>query len=233
MSGSITPTTGSHLNAFTAIGARAAADGKRADASGAAAAAPHDQVTVSGPSNALLLADAVSTLDLALGAGRDAATLLASLRDSARDGDLAAATEQFAQLSQTLAQGGPLLHGESLSVVVDSNGAALALPGVNAQAGGPVVSLQGEQLGDSGALSKNADDSLARLDAALAKLSTFGQKLSAHASVLAGADNAQGATDLDADGARLLALNVRQGLAGQSAAMANSDPQRLLALFRE
>jgi hypothetical protein len=39
--------------------------------------------------------------------------------------------------------------------------------------------------------------------------------------------------DLDADGARLLALQVRQGLEGVgSAPIANADPQSVLSLFR-
>jgi hypothetical protein len=37
----------------------------------------------------------------------------------------------------------------------------------------------------------------------------------------------------DAEGARLLALQVRQSLLGSNAAIANSAPQALLSLFRE
>jgi hypothetical protein len=47
-------------------------------------------------------------------------------------------------------------------------------------------------------------------------------------SVLAG----PGATDLDADGARLQALMVQQTLAARGSGVANQAPQALLALFR-
>jgi hypothetical protein len=40
-------------------------------------------------------------------------------------------------------------------------------------------------------------------------------------------------TDLDADGARLMALQVRQGLeAAGAGAIANVEPQAVLSLFR-
>jgi hypothetical protein len=40
------------------------------------------------------------------------------------------------------------------------------------------------------------------------------------------------ARDLDADGARLMALQVRQSMTDSGLAIANSDPQTILALFR-
>jgi hypothetical protein len=60
------------------------------------------------------------------------------------------------------------------------------------------------------------------------------QRVSAHEGVLAAAERlGQGAArDLDADGARLMALQVRQSMAESGLSIANSDPQAILALFK-
>ncbi|MEJ0059510.1 MAG: hypothetical protein WDM79_08050 [Terricaulis sp.] len=70
----------------------------------------------------------------------------------------------------------------------------------------------------------------------LERLSEALRALEAHQGFLGaaqGAANANVRTDLDADAARLLALQVRQGLdAAGGAAIANVEPQAVLALFR-
>jgi len=74
---------------------------------------------------------------------------------------------------------------------------------------------------------------------ATGNLPSEADQIAAHAGLVAQASQAlqdvtSGATqpDLNGEGARLLALHLRQQLAGQSLSIANQAPQSLLALLR-
>ena len=71
--------------------------------------------------------------------------------------------------------------------------------------------------------------------AGLAQMNGQAAQIQTHLGVvtqLSGALSDQTTPDLDADGARLQALQVQQALAGLSQGIANQAPQALLSLFR-
>lgn len=200
------------------------------------------------------LDDATAKLDLALAIGRQAAGLLTKLRDAARsaiggDTDKASANANFTALLQqysgvvngAIDSGADLLAGQSLTVAIDPEAAPVTVPGYDLRLKGQpgaedVLKLSlVTDLSDPTAVARDADASLARLDTALGRLSGASQRLGSHASFLSALDSAVGAnvTDLDAEGARLTALQVRQTLTGFNAAIANSSPSNLLTLFRD
>jgi hypothetical protein len=76
--------------------------------------------------------------------------------------------------------------------------------------------------------------SLEKLQEAMTRLLDAMRALEAHQGFLGAAEGAANVrSDLDADSARLLALQVRQGLeAAGSASIANVEPQAVLSLFR-
>jgi flagellin len=202
------------------------------------------------------LDDATAKLDLALAAGRQAAGLLTQLRDAARsaiggsDADKVSANANFTALLQRYGDvvnnaidgGAGLLSGQSLTVALDPEAAPLTVQGydlrLKSQPGAEdVLKLSAQtDLSDPAAVARDADASLARLDTALGRLSGASQRLGSHASFLSALDNAVAddvTPDLDAEGARLTALQVRQTLTGFNAAIANSAPSNLLTLFRD
>lgn len=205
------------------------------------------------------LTKAAGSLDLALGAGREAANILSQMRDLARaaaSGDDAARTaadQGFKALLQRYDQvvsgaidaGASSLAGQSLSLSVDPDAPAITVPGFDLRlkddpGAEDVLRLtRGASLADpvsAAAAARDADSSLARIDIALGRLSGASQKLAAHDGFLGALDKAVAndvETDLDAEGARLTALQVRQTLAGGQSAIANTAPSALLALFVE
>lgn len=201
------------------------------------------------------LDDATAKLDLALAIGRQAAGLLTKLRDAARsaigggDTEKASANANFTALLKQYSDavngaidGADLLAGESLTVSLDPEAAPVTVQGYdlrlkNQPGAEDVLKLSaGTDLSDPAAVARDADASLARLDTALGRLSGASQRLGSHASFLSALDSAVGANvvaDLDAEGARLTALQVRQTLTGFNAAIANSAPSNLLTLFRD
>jgi flagellin len=81
-----------------------------------------------------------------------------------------------------------------------------------------------------------AERSLARIDAGLRRLGAEGARLDQHERLLGALDTALAQAvepDLGAEAARLMALQVRQDLAGGAGPIANARPNALLALFRE
>ncbi|MGE3303549.1 MAG: hypothetical protein AB7M12_10585 [Hyphomonadaceae bacterium] len=196
------------------------------------------------------LEGAIGKLDLALGAGREAANVVAQIRDLARSGagaDADAALKSLLQrysdiIDGAVAGGADMLAGGATQVSVDPDAPPVTVQGYDLRlkdnpGAEDVLRLSaGASLADAGAAARDADASLARLDTALSRLSGAAQKLSAHDGFLASLESAVGAdvdVDLDAEGARLLALQVRQGLAGAGGAIANARPAALLELFRE
>jgi flagellin len=208
------------------------------------------------------LTDARGKLDLALAAGREGAGILSQLRDVARaaaNGDAAtsaasaASGDTFKALLQKYDQvvsgavdgGAGILAGQSLTLTVDPDAAPIDVQGydmrLKAQPGAEdVLRLSSDaNIGDAASAASAARDSeasLARMDTALGRLSAAAQKLGSHASFLSALDSSVAnavSPDLDAEGARLTALQVRQSLAGANGAIANSSPSGLLGLFRE
>jgi flagellin len=220
-----------------------------------------DAVSISGAANLGAhdaLANARKVVDLALGAGREGASILAQMRDLARaaietsdadaraqlDGQFQALRAKYAETIDSAIKGGAdLLNGSSLSVTLDSEGAPVTIAGYDlrlkdAPGAEDVLRLSraSSLLSDPLGVARDADASLARVDTALSRLSGASQRLSAHDQFLSALDGATAgliSEPADAEGARLLALQVRQGLLGSNAAITNSAPNALLTLFRE
>lgn len=205
------------------------------------------------------LTQAGGSLDLALAAGREAANIVSQMRDLARaaasgdDGARAGADQSFKALLQRYDQvvtgaidgGASALAGQSVSLDVDPDAPPINVQGFDLRlkddpGAEDVLRLsKSASLADqssAAAAARDADSSLARIDIALGRLSGASQKLAAHDGFLGALDRAVAndvAPDLDAEGARLMALQVRQTLAGSQAAIANSAPSALLSLFVE
>jgi flagellin len=203
------------------------------------------------------LAEAAGSLDLALAAGREAANIVAQIRDLARSaaaGDSGAAAEpQFRALLQRYGQvingaiegGAGVLAGASLTVPVDPEAPPVTVQGYDLQlkdqpGAEDVLRLStASSVADSSSATvaaRDADASLARIDTALSRLSGASQRLAAHDGFLRTLDGALARgidPDLDTEGALLTALQVRQSLGGAGSAIANSAPGALLSLFRE
>lgn len=184
----------------------------------------------------------------ALAIGHDAQAMLLQARElvSGDDPDAQAKLEDllsgFAErIESAIGQGARLVSGSSLSVQAEPGSASVVVPGVDltlkADPGEDDV-LQvaaGAQVEDSG-LAQAVQTSLERLQDAMQRLLDAARSLEAHQGFLGAAEGAASAgvrTDLDADAARLLALQVRQGLDNAGGrAIANVEPQAVLSLFR-
>jgi hypothetical protein len=97
-----------------------------------------------------------------------------------------------------------------------------------------VIGVPAEAQANDPALPQAVQRSMEKLQEAMTRLLESVRALEAHQGFLGaveGAANVRG--DLDADSARLLALQVRQGLEAVGApAIANVEPQAVLSLFR-
>ena len=235
----------------------------RTPTAAATTATARDSVALSGDADLTNVHDALdgarSVTDLALAAGREGANLLSQMRDLARaavtadDPTRADLNTQFQSLLKQYGDtignavdgGARLLAGESLSIALDAGSAPVTVPGYDLRLKTDPGAEDALRLSTTSNLSdesaaraaaRDADASLARVDTALSRLSGASQRLSAHENFLSSLDGAlQGGVrePADAEGARLLALQVRQTLLGANAAIANSAPQALLSLFRE
>jgi hypothetical protein len=98
-----------------------------------------------------------------------------------------------------------------------------------------VLSLSSDaQLSDP-AFQSQVQSSLDAVQSMMTRYSDAARGLQAHQGFLGAVNDANASvrTDLDADGARLMALQVRQGLeAAGAGAIANVEPQAVLSLFR-
>lgn len=189
---------------------------------------------------------AIGALDVAIGAGGSVLGQMAVLRDLAAE-HAEATPEKRASLAESferlVARIDDLIdsawtNGVNLIAGAPEGGLRVdaALDG-----GGPLViapedfrGLAGLGLSDADALGA----ALAQLSDGLSRLTEYARKLDAHAGFLGKlSDVAQtlgpNEAGLDADGARLQALSVRQSLQGGGFAIANAAPVSVLALFRE
>ena len=208
------------------------------------------------------VADARDAIDYAIATGREARGILGDARDTALraadpatpDAARAASDVSFRGALQKLSQlvdgavanGAPLLAGDALSVRADpDSGAGYDVAGLDLRLGevasedATVQLTRNSTVADQAGAAQSAraaDQSLARLDAGLRRLDTESGRLGQHDRVLGALDaSLKGSvtTDFDAEGARLLALQVRQDLSQSTAPIANAKPNAVLSLFRE
>jgi flagellin len=208
----------------------------------------------------LAIAGASTALDVGLAAGREAAGVLSQMRDLARaavnggagpsagigDAQFKALLQRYSQIiDNAIAGGADILSGKALTLQVDPDTPPVTVQGYdmrlkNEPGTEDVLRLStSSSLADDGSAisaARDADASLARLDTALSRLSGASQKLAAHDGFLATLDGATAKLvdpEINGESARLIALQVRQTLAGANAAIANSGPGSLLSLFVE
>lgn len=181
----------------------------------------------------------VAELHEALAVGHEAQAMLVKVQALARSGgdqaELDAALADYAaKRDAAIARGARVAAGQDVAVQAEPGGAAVTIPGVDLSLGGGVIAIAANaQVSDSG-LAAAALGSLETLQGEMSKLLESARALEAHQGFLGAAEAAMGVRgDLDADSARLLALQVRQGLqAAGSAPIANAEPQAVLSLFR-
>ncbi len=181
----------------------------------------------------------------ALAIGHDAQSLLVNLQALLRSGGSQAEADAllsaFAKrVEDAVAQGNVLSAGEDVQVQAEPGAAPLTISGVDLRlkddpGGEDVMTVARDARLDDPALPKTLQQSLEALQGAMARLLDTVRALEAHQGFLGAVENSVAGVrhDLNADSARLLALQVRQGLesAGPSP-IANVEPQAVLALFR-
>jgi flagellin len=199
---------------------------------------------------------AAAVSDVGVSAGQTISQLLAALRDKAAaaqtasgdqkaglDADFQGILKTIDQIATSASfQGVKMLDGSAgdLSFKADTSGeATITLPGQDFTVGGPVLSLAGSDLlgssDDIASLLGQVDAASAGLTQHLSQMSARSEQIQGHLSVVGQLQSALSGgqtADLDADGARLQALQLQQALSGQGAGVANQAPQTLLSLFR-
>jgi hypothetical protein len=205
-----------------------------------------DRVDVGGPAAWAAARDSVQAglaqVHRALAAGHEAQSMLVQAQDLARAGasqdDLAALMRGYAdRLDAILGQAGGVAAGEDIAVYAEPGAAPVIVHGVDLRlkqtpGEADVIAVSAHARIDDPALPAAAQRSLENLQGAMEKLFTAARALEAHQGFLGAAELANAANaDLDAESARLLALQVSQSLAGRGA-IANAEPQSVLALFK-
>jgi hypothetical protein len=201
--------------------------------------AAQDRVELSGPAALAASRESVASglaqVQQALSVARDAQTMLLKLADpkAGQDG-LGAVLQEYAARFSAAAQTNALIKGQSLSVNAEPSSPPLSISGADLSLSGDVLGISRDAAAGDSALSNAAQGSLDRLQGVLDKLGEASSALQAHQGFLGAAQNANNnVSDLNADSARLLALQVRQGLeAVGNRPIANVEPQAVLALFR-
>jgi flagellin-like hook-associated protein FlgL len=199
------------------------------------------------------LITSASATDAAVAAGGAIEGLLAQMRQdalSAADPSLAADARatldtgfkaDMATISSAVA--GASVDGMNLIDGSAAGAASTTVSGIDLSLGGPLIGLGGDSgLADpasSAAIADQLGSAVDNVGQAVGQIAAQGQALQAHLSLvaqaglalqpaLAGAVN----TGLDADGARLAALQVQQQLSASAGSIASQAPQAILALFR-
>lgn len=188
--------------------------------------------------------EALRQVELAREVAREAQALLVAVQGAGQgEGSQAALDQALATYAQKVelarADGGVLLVGEDVPVQAEPGASGLVIGGADLQLkvrpseGGIIQVPLNARAGDPSTAAA-AQVSLDRLQAVVGRLSDSAKALEAHERVLSVAEAGVGArVDLNADSARLMALQVRQGLEqAPSVSIANSEPQAVLALFR-
>jgi hypothetical protein len=185
--------------------------------------------------------DGMAQVHEALAAGHDAQAMLVAVQGFAKSGDQAGLAETLAafngRINAAVDRGARVLAGENVFVQAEPGAPPVTISGVDlrlkAEPGlDELIVVSSEARADDAALAQAAQKSMEALQEAMGRLIDSVRSLEAHSGFLAAAEaGARG--DFDADGARLLALQVRQGLEAAGAApIANADPQAVLSLFR-
>lgn len=189
----------------------------------------------------------LSQLHQALVAGQDAQSMLLQIQDIARSGagqaQLDALLAGYSKRIESAAAGGAaIVTGGDVTVQAEPGSSPVTIPGVDLRLKdepneGDVLQVPADAKADSAALQAQVQKSLEALQSEMERLIEQARSLEAHQGFLGAAEGAASTSvrhDLDADGARLMALQVRQGLSSvRTDAIANADPQAVLALFRE
>jgi flagellin len=235
------------------LGGRDATAASKSAASGAVTIGQNGSLDLTAlDADTMSLNRAASIADLAVGAGATVAGLLNSLKtqaSAAQDPSLDPSARQalnadfksvLGQIASTLSEasfdGVNLLDGGSTGAA-----GSMSLTAQNLSLGGAIVTVAPtSSLGTATAAASalgEIGDSLTNIQAALNALSDQASQVSAHGSILSqlsGALQAAAAANggAGADGARLLALQVQQGLGAQAQPIANQSPQMVLSLFR-
>lgn len=188
--------------------------------------------------------EGAAALQEALTLGREAMSMLLKAQGVARgegsQADLDATLQGFSErLEAAVARGSRLAVGEDVAVHAEPGAPPVVIAGVDLRlksAPGPddVITVPANARVDDAALAEEAQRSLDRLQEAMSTLQDSMRSLEAHQGFLGAVEDAAGVRrDLDTDGARLLALQVRQGLETVGGpAIANVEPQAVLTLFR-
>ncbi|MBL8537733.1 MAG: hypothetical protein JNM59_10060 [Hyphomonadaceae bacterium] len=197
-----------------------------------------DQVELSGVRDSVR--DGLMQIHHALAIGHDAQSTLVKAQGLARSGG-AQAQDQLAELlsafaarlDAAIADGARLPAGEDIAVQAEAGASPVIVSGVDLRPGGAAFSIDAGAKADDPAFEAGVQRSLEALQDAMSRLLDSARALEAHQGFVNTAGAASVRHDLDADGARLLALQVRQGLEKTSAAaIANVEPQAVLSLFR-
>lgn len=207
------------------------------------AGAMGDRVEVSGASLAAVresVREALNQVHQALAVGHDAQAMLVAARGASTQAELDAILGAYQQrVDGAIAQGATLTAGQDVQVHAEPGGAPVTIAGVDLRLKSDpeatdVIGVSADAKVGDASLGQAVQRSLETLQDSMNRLIDSARALEAHQGFLGVADGVAGTrNDLDAEGARLLALQVRQGLQGIGAApIANAEPQAVLTLFR-
>lgn len=225
------------------VDARFARQQPNGSARGVDSAMLGDRVEVSGASIAAAresVRDGLNQVHQALAVGHDAQAMLVAARGAVSQSDLDAILGAYQQrVDGAIAQGATLIAGQDLNIYAEPGGAPVTISGADLRlkadpAVTDIISVSSEaQLNDQ-ATGQAVQRSLETLQDSMNRLIDSARALEAHQGFLGAAEGALGVrNDLDAESARLLALQVRQGLQSVGGApIANAEPQAVLTLFR-
>jgi flagellin len=203
------------------------------------------------------LARMASIVDVSLAAGDAAIDVLSKMRSlsaAAKEPDAEARDDMDAGFKSRLAElrkivgearfdGVNLLDGSqsgSLEMAADAEGGApLAVTPQDLTPGGSNITLD-DKAGlhtpqAAGEALASVNSSMARTIAAMDVMTAEGKRVDNHNAFLGRFEAVQAAAvqpDLDAEGARLMALQVQQQLSGLDRSIANAAPKAVLALFK-
>lgn len=212
-----------------ARGAEGAVLGDRVEVSGASIAAARESVR-----------NGLNQVHQALAVGHDAQAMLVAARGATSQADLDAILGAYQErVDGAIAQGATLIAGQDLNIYAEPGGAPVTIGGVDlrlkSQPGfSDVINVSAEAQLDDPAVGQAVQRSLDSLQDSMNRLIDSARALEAHQGFLGAAEGVAGVrNDLDAESARLLALQVRQGLQSVgNAPIANAEPQAVLTLFR-
>ena len=191
----------------------------------------------------------IAQLNEALTAGRDVYGLLGKISSLAHAPDAEGAQAELddtleklrTRVDAAISQGARLLAGDDLAVQAEPGAPGVLVHGIDLRIkaspgyGDPIAVALDADLSDPAALAQAAQRSIDALQTGMDRLVDAARALDALQGFLSAAEGAVTGVrgDLDADAARLTALQVRQGLSAAGAAsIANVEPQAVLSLFR-